>query len=249
VDDLKRAAREIDLWTSSCMVALEGDEPVGVLLATKRASAALVWRLGVHPAHLRRGHARHLLTSLGSKLAILGPSRMLAEVPERQGAACALFEACGFLRETRYVDYVRHLPAGGASPGGELAVPITPEELLACGAFERSGGRAWERSPATLLKRRASIRGLAVGSADRIEAWLLHEDTPAGRQLLGFGCADASRGETWLRLLVAGASRGAPGPLRWPRVAPDEVRADLLVEAGFEPTAVTLGFAGHARPA
>ena len=30
----------------------------------------------------RQGHGRHLLTSLSSKLAILGPPRMVAEVPE-----------------------------------------------------------------------------------------------------------------------------------------------------------------------
>ena len=36
VDRFKRAAREIDLWASSCMVAVVDSKPAAVLLATKR---------------------------------------------------------------------------------------------------------------------------------------------------------------------------------------------------------------------
>ena len=78
----KRSIRDLQVWCSSCMVAFSGSDPIGVLIGAKRPSGTLVHRIAVHPDHLRQGHGRHLLTSLGSKLAILGPPRMIAEVPE-----------------------------------------------------------------------------------------------------------------------------------------------------------------------
>ena len=66
VEGFKQAIREIDLWTSSCMVALAGADPIAVLLATKREAEALVYRIGVHPDHPRQGHGRHLLSSLAA---------------------------------------------------------------------------------------------------------------------------------------------------------------------------------------
>src|SRR4029079_3862302 len=92
----KVLVRELDLWCSSCMVAFEGREPVGVLLGAKRAAATLVYGLRVTPEHRRKGHAPHLLPSLGQKLAILGPSLMVAEVPADRPAAKGVFAACGY---------------------------------------------------------------------------------------------------------------------------------------------------------
>ena len=87
----KRSIRDLQVWCSSCMVAFEGSDSIGVLIGAKRASATLVHRIAVHPDHRREGHGPHLLTSLSSKLAILGPSRIVAEVPETLGPACELF--------------------------------------------------------------------------------------------------------------------------------------------------------------
>ena len=91
----KRWIRDLQVWCSSCMVAFAGSAPIGVLIGAKRASATLVHSVAVHPDHVRQGHGRHLLTSLGSKLAILGPPRIVAEVPETLAPARALFSACG----------------------------------------------------------------------------------------------------------------------------------------------------------
>ena len=250
VGDLKRASREIDLWTSSCMVALEGAEPVAMMLATKRGEETLIWRLGAHPAHMRRGHCRHLLTSLGSKLALLGPPRRLAEVPEERAAACALLESCGWRREVSYTDFVLRSPTP-VQAASDLVIPITLDELIANDAFDRTARRAWERSPATLEKRKESIRGLAVASGERIEAWVLYEDaaTPVERRLLGLGCAEESRIGTWLGLLVRELAASSPGPLRYPRVGPEELSADLLLSWGFSRAEVTAGYSTHARRA
>ena len=78
----KRSIRDLQVWCSSCMVAFSGSDPIGVLIGAKRPSGTLVHKIAVHPDHRRQGHGRHLLASLGSKLAILGPPRIIAEVPE-----------------------------------------------------------------------------------------------------------------------------------------------------------------------
>ncbi|HSE45977.1 MAG TPA: GNAT family N-acetyltransferase, partial [Gemmatimonadales bacterium] len=77
-----------------------------VLIGAKRPSGTLVHKIAVHPDHRRQGHGRHLLDSLGSKLAILGPPRIVAEVPDTLAPACGLFDECGYVREALLTDYV-----------------------------------------------------------------------------------------------------------------------------------------------
>ncbi len=102
----KRSIRDLQVWCSSCMVAFAGSDPIGVLIGAKRPSGTLVHRIAVHPDHQRQGHGHHLLTSLSSKLAILGPPRIVAEVPETLAPACGLFSASGYVQEARLTDYV-----------------------------------------------------------------------------------------------------------------------------------------------
>src|SRR3954469_20816945 len=101
----KRSIRDLQVWCSSCMVAFSGSDPIGVLIGAKRPSGTLIHRIAVHPDHRRQGHGRHLLGSLSSKLAILGPPRIVAEVPEDLAAAAGLFSASGYVREAMLTDY------------------------------------------------------------------------------------------------------------------------------------------------
>ena len=88
----KRSIRDLQVWCSSCMVAFSGSDPIGVLIGAKRPSGTLVHKIAVHPDHRRQGHGRHLLASLGSKLAILGPPRIDRRSPRdarRRPAGCS----------------------------------------------------------------------------------------------------------------------------------------------------------------
>ena len=95
------------------MVAFSGSDPIGVLIGAKRPSGTLVHKIAVHPDHQRQGHGRHLLDSLSSKLAILGPPRIVAEVPETLAPACRLFSASGYVQEALLTDYVLHCEETG----------------------------------------------------------------------------------------------------------------------------------------
>ena len=89
----KRSIRDLQVWCSSCMVAFSGSDPIGVLIGAKRPSGTLIHTIAVHPDHRRLGHGRHLLTSMSSKLAILGPPRIVTEVPETLGEAIEIMRA------------------------------------------------------------------------------------------------------------------------------------------------------------
>ena len=161
------------------MVAFSGSDPIGVLIGAKRPAGTLVHKIAVHPDHRRQGHGRHLLTSLGSKLAILGPPRIIAEVPDTFASASGLLSASGFVQEAFLTDYVlqgeedpstrdgfpRSLRAGG---DGEFVIPVTVDDLAANGLLEETPPQVcWERSVETLTARKDDITGLAVASDER----------------------------------------------------------------------------------
>jgi GNAT superfamily N-acetyltransferase len=184
----KRAIRDLQVWCSSCMVAFSGSDPIGVLIGAKRPSGTLVHTIAIHPDHRRQGHGRHLLTSLSSKLAILGPPRIVAEVPETSAPACALFSACGYVQEALLTDYLLKGPVlderGDAALVEGLVIPVTVDDLAANGLLEEASVVSgfspidrqvcWQRSVETLTATKDDIAGLAIASDERIEAYVLY---------------------------------------------------------------------------
>jgi RimJ/RimL family protein N-acetyltransferase len=254
IERFRKLARELDLWTSSCMLAREDRTPIGVLLATKRERETLVWRIAMRPGFERRGHGRHMLTSLSQKLAILGPPRIVAEVPEANAGACAFFDACGFRREGRFVDFVlRRRPAAATVGTEQLVVPVSLEDVMAHEPLEAPARRPWARSPATLQALGPRVTGEAIASAERLEAWLLFDDEEAEagplRRILGLGAIEPTRGALWLDLLLRRAVSTAAGSVVLERATEAEARSVDLGAVGFEPAAVTIGFAAEPRPA
>jgi GNAT superfamily N-acetyltransferase len=182
----KRSIRDLQVWCSSCMVAFSGSDTIGVLIGAKRPSGTLVHKIAVHPDHRRQGHGRHLLASLGSKLAILGPPRIVAEVPETLAPACELFSASGYTLEALLTDYVSKCEGNDEREddrAGRFVIPVTVDDLAANGLLGETHPQVcWERSVETLTARKADIAGLAVASDERIEAYLLYVTRDAGAE-------------------------------------------------------------------
>ena len=239
----KRAIRDLQVWCSSCMVAFSGSDPIAVLIGAKRPSGTLIHRIAVHPDHLRQGHGRHLLTSISSKLAILGPPRIVAEVPEENGAARALFEACGYVEEARLTNYVRRATCDVQVPdisAGMLVIPVTVDDLAANGLFESYPPVCWERSVETLRARKEEIAGFAAVRDDRIEAYVLCiEDEIVALQSMAENGA-ASLGQLFLQKGVTASQ------LR--KVHPAEIPGKLLDTLGFRPAGGHILFATVAQP-
>jgi GNAT superfamily N-acetyltransferase len=237
----KRSIRDLQVWCSSCMVAFSGSEPIGVLIGAKRPTATLVHKIAVHPDHLRQGHAQHMLESLASKLAILGPPRIVAEVPEALDGARQLFAESGYDQETLLTDYV--IDAGredwsrAAAPAESFIIPVTLEDLAANGLIAEDHSEiCWQRSMDTLRARNHDILGFAAASEERIEAYLLYmkeaADGAATAEILAFRSLVEDAG-TRLNQLLSRVSEEGIGTLRFPKVAPAEVSETVLQTLGF----------------
>ena len=244
-DGFKRLVRDLDLWCSSCMVAFEGRDPVGVLLGAKRPDATLVYALRVHPEHRRRGHGRHLLTSLSQKLAILGPPRLVAEIPADREAACAAFAACGWTIGSRLTDWHRQASLKGAPSGArEALAPVSVADLEAAGLLG-TGLRCWQRDLPALEKHKERLSGLAFHSPDRIEAWALWDVFEGTGTLWCVGGTPGALG----RIGLSAVLDEIDAPLILPRATPEELDADLLAELGFESGPEHLLFTSQAQAA
>jgi GNAT superfamily N-acetyltransferase len=246
----KRSIRDVQVWCSSCMVAFAGADPIGVLIGAKRPSGTLVHKIAVHPDHQRQGHGRHLLASLGSKLAILGPPRIVAEVPETLGDACGLFNASGYVQESVLTDYVLEGPAlserGGAARVEGFVIPVTVDDLAANGLLNEDHPQTcWERSVETLTARKDDIGGLAVASDERIEAYLLYSN---GGEIVSLRTLVEDGGARLKQLLTRLRAQGLE-TFRFPKVHPEEISTEFLETLGFRPVGGHLLFAAKARSA
>jgi len=246
----KRSIRDLQVWCSSCMVAFAGSDPIGVLIGAKRPSGTLVHKIAVHPDHRRQGHGRHLLTSLGSKLAILGPPRIITEVPETFAAASGLFSASGFIQEALLTDYA--LEGSALSERGNAArvvvegfvIPVTVDDLAANGLLgEDHPQTCWERSVETLTARKDDIGGLAVASDERIEAYLLYGN---GGEILSLRTLVEDGGPRLTQLLTRLRAQGLE-TFRFPKVHAAEISRELLETLGFHPAGKHRLYAATAR--
>ena len=245
----KRSIRDLQVWCSSCMVAFSGSDPIGVLIGAKRPSGTLVHKIAVHPDHRRQGHGRHLLTSLGSKLAILGPPRMIAEVPETFAATCGLFSASGYVQEALLTDYVLEREENDARELG-FVIPVTVDDLAANGLLGEADPQVcWERSVETLTARKDDITGLAVASDERIEAYLLYAERGAqGTEIMSLRSFIEDGGARLTQLLSQLRARGM-GTFRFPKVHPAEISKECLESLGFRAAGEHLLYAARARSA
>jgi GNAT superfamily N-acetyltransferase len=256
----KRSIRDLQVWCSSCMVAFAGDHPVGVLIGAKRPGGTLIHKIAVHPDHRRAGHGGHLLESLSSKLAILGPARIVAEVPEALAPACELFNARGYAREATLTDYVWEgdgaFPSDPSAPplldsalvgAGGLVIPVTVDDLAANGLLAENGAATdrhicWMRSVETLKARKDDIAGLAVASDERIEAFVLHTDA----EIISLRSFIDDSGARLMQLLSRLRARGMR-TLRFPKVHPAEASQSVLETLGFRPAGHHHLYAARAR--
>lgn len=248
----KRSIRDLQVWCSSCMVAFSGADPIGVLIGAKRPSGTLVHTIAVHPDHRRQGHGRHLLTSLGSKLAILGPPRIVAEVPETLAPACELFRASGYVQETLLTDYVMEWKETDvqADPGtpGEFVIPVTVDDLVANGLLEEAHPQVcWKRSVETVTARKDDLEGLAVASDERIEAYLLYIKDGAGAEVVSFRSLIDDGGALLTQLFSRLRARGIK-TFRFSKVHPGEIAKEVLETLGFRPAGGHLRYTARARP-
>ena len=249
VEGFRTEMKELDVWPSNCVVASSDAGPIAVLIGTKRAAEVMVQRIGVHPDHLRQGHGRHILTSLGQKLSVLGPDRLVAEVPLELGGAVAFFAAAGYRRETSFVDYRRRPAPLGPVPEDWL-IPTSVKELAEHGMFDHLADAAWERAPETLHNCQDSLEGVAIASPERFEAFALYRlRGSAAVEIAAVGGRSSKHRNQFLGVLLRHLANVTEAPLSLARMSAAEAPAEVLLESGFEPGTAYARFAATAAPA
>jgi ribosomal protein S18 acetylase RimI-like enzyme len=249
LETFQTEVRELDLWPSNCMVASASSAPVGVCIAAKRNEEVLVSRVGIRPDSVREGHGGHMLTSLSHKLAVLGPPRLVMELPEDCRAIHGLLESVGYVREAELVDFVEGDPLPPLD-FADAVIPVTVGELGELGLLRDDSNPAWETHSATLIKRGERIRGWAIASPDGIEAWLLYWDQPARgvREILRIEACNPDLEHVLLSLLLRYCRQVSDLPLAIRKLAPEPGRSSLLRSLGFEPRRRFIRYAAVARP-
>ncbi len=250
VDRFRTEMKIFDVWPSNAMVAIEGKDPIAVMIGTKRAEEVLIARIGVHPDFQRQGHGRHLLTSLSQKLAVLGPERLIAELPDDLAGADTFFRAAAYQREATYTDWTR--PPGAVAPvPAALLAPIGVAELEEQGLLELvTGGVAWRRSRQTLVNRGEGLQAVAFAT-DRVAAFAIYQPPDdRGRPLdvLAVRVSDASRVELLAGVLLRWIVDTHPGTIRIPRLAEQELPERVLQQLGFVPGRTYGRYAAVATP-
>ena len=246
VEVFRQEMKRFQLWPSNSMVASGGDGPVAVMLGTKRPREVLVRRIGVAPGHERHGHGRHLLTSLAQKLAVLGPPRLVAEVPVALEGACGFFAAAGWRREALLVDHER--AAASRRPPPALLAPASVAEIDALGLLPERSGLPWERQAESLRGAAGDLCGLAVVGGEEWAAWAVVRAGSAatgGAEVLALGWAEGQAPHAVLAPLFDGIQAAHPGPLRLAALLPDELPEPLLDGLGFTPRASFHRFAAE----
>jgi ribosomal protein S18 acetylase RimI-like enzyme len=206
----------------SSLLAVEGDEAVGMAGLAIRGDRGWVSGFGVVPAWRRRGLGRRLMSALLERAREYGLRQLSLEVLAGNTAALRLYEDAG-MRVTRDL-LVLERAADYAPPAAGRA--RTPKEAPA-GELLRHYWRlhpeppAWQRELPSLLA--ADLRGLYVGGRRRPRAYALlgygRDGNIYSSDLAAAGAEDA--GEMCAALgRVAGPMRVVNEPERGPYAAP-----------------------------
>ena len=244
LDDFKREVKEINLWSSSCMLALDDGKPVGVIIAAKRQASSLILRLGIHPKYQGLGFASHLLTSLKGKMAVLGPPLLTVELSENNESLRAFFEKQGFQVRGRYQDF--SLTAALEPPAmPEIVIPIDVEDVEDRFVMSKEEGEeplSWERCTQTLRNRKKQIKGIGVPDVDGMSAYLFYLEAtpetggnePPEVEIFGLGCREEEKAPVLLGLLLRYLSNEISPHIKIPKLSPIEISFSFIESLGFQ---------------
>lgn len=109
VDRREAVERLLDRDPESLLVAVEGAQLVGTVIAGWDGWRAHLYRLAVVPEHRRRGIARSLLDAAAERLIALGASRLDAMVVDSNADGQRLWLAAGYAPQPNWRRWVQHV--------------------------------------------------------------------------------------------------------------------------------------------
>ena len=161
-----------DVRPGNCMVALERQQPVGVVVSTKRDYGAWIQAVGCQPSCQRRGIATQLVEALIRKIAIQRTPVVTADVPADNFPAVRFFEALSFTVRRRYVSYQGPVPEATRSAG--RIESVAAPDLLAYYAQFHTIPACWERNAESLAGYGVLPQGYAYYAQDTVQGYLIY---------------------------------------------------------------------------
>jgi ribosomal protein S18 acetylase RimI-like enzyme len=215
----------------NCMVALERQQPVGVVVSTKRDYGVWIQALGCQPAFQRRGIATQLLEALVRKIAIQRAPSVTVDVPTTNTPALRFFEAAHFTVRRRYVSYRGLLTEVPGIPGTIKAVP--PSDLLAYYAPFHTTPACWERNTESLAGYGTLPQGYAYYFQGTVQGYLIHH----GNSILDLALAPQADAEQVSAALLSHMYATGWTHATLAKVPEDEPIGAVLARLGFTPMA------------
>jgi hypothetical protein len=213
------------------MVALERQQPVGVVVSTKRDYGVWIQALGCQPAFQRRGIATQLVEALVRKIAIQRAPLVTVDVPSTNIPALRFFEAVHFTMRGRYVSYQGFLTAMPGLHGSIEAVALS--DLLAYYAPFHTTPACWERNAESLAGYGTLPQGYAYYAQGTVQGYLIHR----GSTILDLALAPQADAEQVSAALLGCMHAAGCTHATLAKVPEDEPIGPVLARLGFTPTA------------
>ena len=215
----------------NCMVALERQQPVGVVVSTRRDYGVWIQALGCQPACQRRGIATQLVEALVRKIAIQRAPLVTVDVPSTNTPALRFFEAVHFTVRGRYVSYQGFLTEVPGIPGRIEAV--SPPDVLAYYAPFHPVPACWERNAESLAGYGTRPQGYAYYTQDTVLGYLIHRNST----ILDLALAPQADAEQVSAALLGRMHAAGYTHATLPKVPEGECMVAVLARLGFTPTA------------
>jgi GNAT superfamily N-acetyltransferase len=162
----------ISLWPSNTMVVLENNDPIAVIVGTKRPYGCWIAKLAVRSDRQRQGIGRYIVEALTRKLSIIGPRVISVDVPVDNEGTAEFFTHLGFETWGRYWSFAGH-PQAKSSEDLRQVHPVKPDVALSRYESFHAIPQCWERDAYTLQLYAGRLSGYAFWEEDNIHGYLL----------------------------------------------------------------------------
>jgi GNAT superfamily N-acetyltransferase len=223
---LRRMIATYDLDLETSVVAMDGEQAVGLAMLAVRGERGWVGGMGVLPERRGEGIGALLTRRLLDGGRERGVTRVRLEVLEQNEPAIGIYRRLGFVDSGDVAVWRLKTHAAGAK-AADADLDETLESLAVVKADV-----PWQRNPATVANMRALGSQLTAVSAGAGRAVYAVTDVHASMLQL-----DAATEEVAAALLVAPIDRGASA-LLWLNGPVDGVAADALRHLGAAPLAL-----------